>query len=155
LVTLGALLAGLNNGYFLLPFSLTKKTHLLILAMSAPAIANIALNLFLIPRMGLQGAALAYVLSFAVGIAASWVLGLRATSLPVPIFDLARIAASAALMGFILSKVPPLGMMAELVIKPPLGILIYGVLIFGLDICGARSQARRLLGKFLPSTKTA
>ena len=155
LITVGALLNGLNNGYFLLPFSLTKKTHLLILAMSAPAIANIALNLFLIPRMGLQGAALAYVLSFGVGIAASWLLGLRATALPVPIFDLVKIAASAALMGLGLSMIPPLGMVVELIIKPPLGMLIYAALIFGLDICGARSHARRLAGKFLPPSKTA
>ncbi len=56
LVTIGALLAGLNNGYFLLSFTLAKKTRLLALAMCIPAVANIALNWLLIPRLGLIGA---------------------------------------------------------------------------------------------------
>ena len=154
LVTLGALLAGLNNGYFLLPFSLTKKTHLLILAMSAPAIANIALNLVLIPRMGLQGAALAYVLSFAIGIAASWLLGHKAIVLPLPLADLAKISASSAIMALAVSHIPSMGMILDLLVKPPAGILIYAVLVLGLDVAGARGHFSTLIGRFAPTPRS-
>lgn len=155
LVTVGALLSGLNTYYFLLSFTLTKKTHLLILAMAAPALSNIVLNLILIPRFGLQGAALAYVISFSIGIAASWILGRRATPLPFPVLDLAKIAASAGIMALALSLIPPLGMIADLLIKPPLGMIIYGALILGFDICGARVHGRRLASKLAPALKLA
>jgi len=144
LIALGALLAGLNTYYFLVPFSLARKTYLLILAMSVPAIANVALNLLLIPGMGLQGAALAYTLSFAIGIPACWLLGFRATPLPLPISDLAAIAGISATMAFALSRLPDMDTTATLLIKPPLGILIYGALILSLNICGSRARLRHL-----------
>ena len=140
--------------HFLLPFSLTKKTHLLILAMSAPAIANIALNLVLIPRMGLQGAALAYVLSFAIGIAASWLLGHKAIVLPLPLADLAKISASSAIMALAVSHITSMGMILDLLVKPPAGILIYAVLVLGLDVAGARGHFSTLIGRFAPTPRS-
>ena len=147
LVSVGALMAGLNTSYFLLSFTLAKKTHFLILAMSVPAISNVVLNLILIPKMGLQGAALAYVLCFAIGIATSWLLGLRAILMPLPLIDLSKIALAAAAMAIGLSHMPDLGMSAELLIKPPLGVLLYGSLVFGFNISGSHGHLRTLLNK--------
>jgi len=147
LVSLGALMAGLNSSYFLLSFTLAKKTHLLMLAMSVPAIANVVLNLILIPKMGVQGAALAYVLCFAIGIATSWILGLRATLMPLPLIDLCKIGLAATAMALALSHLPHLSMLAELLIKPPLGILIYGTLVLGFNISGSRAYLLAIFNK--------
>ena len=147
LVTCGALLAGLNNGYFLLSFTLAKKTRLLVLAMLIPALANIALNWVLIPRLGLIGAAGAYLASFAIGIAAAWTLGRRAQPMPVPLVDLAKIAGAAGVMALALSLIPPLGVALDLALKPALGVLIYAALAYGLDLGGARGFADKALAR--------
>jgi O-antigen/teichoic acid export membrane protein len=147
LVTAGALLAGLNNGYFLLSFTLAKKTRLLVVAMMIPALANIALNWVLIPRLGLVGAATAYLASFVIGIAAAWALGLSAQPLPVPLMPLAKIAGAAALMAGALGLIPPLGPALDLTLKPALGILIYAGLAYGLNLGGARALADQALAR--------
>jgi O-antigen/teichoic acid export membrane protein len=138
LVTAGALLAGMNNGYFLLSFTLAKKTRLLVVAMLIPAMANIALNWVLIPRLGLVGAAASYLVSFVIGIAAAWGLGFKAQPMPVPALELGKIAGAAGLMALALSVIPPLGVALDLAVKPALGLLIYGALAYGLDLGGAR-----------------
>ncbi len=143
LVTAGALLAGLNNGYFLLSFTLAKKTRLLVVAMFVPALANIALNWVLIPRMGLIGAAASYLISFAVGIAAAWALGFKAQPMPVPVLQLSKIAGAAGVMALALGLIPPLGVALDLALKPGLGLLIYGALAYGLDLGGARGFVQK------------
>ena len=86
-------------------------------------------------------------LSFAIGIGASWLLGLRAAALPVPVLNLSKIAFAAVAMAVALSKAPPMGWIAQLLIKPPLGVLIYGAMVLGLDISGARDHFRALVRK--------
>ncbi len=150
LVTVGALLAGLNNGYFLLPFTLAKKTRLLVLAMGAPAVANIALNLALIPRLGLVGAALAYLLSFLIGILTAWGLGGRVMRLPVPVVELGKIAVAAALMALGLSWLPALGTICDLILKPVVGMLAYGLMVYGFNLGGVRPLVDDQIGRWAP-----
>jgi O-antigen/teichoic acid export membrane protein len=145
LVTLGALLAGMNNGYFLLSFTLAKKTRLLVIAMAIPAVANIALNWLLIPRLGLVGAAGAYLASFALGVLAAWALGFKARRMPTPLLELGKIAGAAAVMAALLALIPPLGVALDLMLKPALGVLIYAALAYGLDLGGARGFADKAL----------
>lgn len=147
LVTMGALLAGMNNGYFLLSFTLAKKTRLLVLAMCIPAVANIALNVLLIPRFGLAGAAGAYLASFVIGVAAAWALGFKARAMPVPLVDLAKIAGAATVMAAALGLLPAFGPALDLAIKPALGAVLYGALAYGLDLAGARTFAGKAFGK--------
>ena len=147
LVTLGAVLAGLDTYYFLLPFTLAKRTGRLMLAMGAPALANIGLNLVLIPRFGLVGAAGAYALSFLVGIAAAWSLGRSVQRLPVPLAELSKIAAAAVVMAAALSATPRLGTALDLLVKPALGLLLYGALVYALDLGGARPLVSAALAR--------
>jgi O-antigen/teichoic acid export membrane protein len=147
LVTLGALLAGMNNGYFLLSFTLAKKTRLLAIAMTIPALTNIALNYLLIPRMGLMGAATSYLASFVVGVLAAWALGFKARPLPVPLIELGKIAGAAAIMAAVLALVPSLGAGLDLTIKPALGVAIYGVLAWSLDLGGCKALIDTALAK--------
>jgi O-antigen/teichoic acid export membrane protein len=147
MVTIGALLAGLNNGYFLLQFTLTKKTKLLVMAMSVPAILNIALNVALIPRFGLAGAAFAYAASFAFGVLASWFLGVRAVRLPVPVWLLTKAAAAAAFMAAVLMALPSFGLFLDLTAKPLIGACIYGALALAWNIGSAREWTRALAAR--------
>ncbi len=141
LISLGALFSGLNTYYFLQAFTLAKKTRLLVVAMAVPATANIALNLVLIPRFGLIGAAWATALSFGIGLAASWLLGLSTLRLPVAAADIFLTAASAIFMMATISLLPSYGGMAELITKAATGAVVYAVLAWILNLNGIRAAA--------------
>jgi O-antigen/teichoic acid export membrane protein len=141
LISLGALFSGLNTYYFLQAFTLARKTRLLIVAMAVPAVANIILNIVLIPAMGLIGAAWASALSFALGLIVSWSLGFRALPLPVPLWDLARIGACTAVMVVALVLLPSWGGIAEAVLKSVTGAVVYGALAWILNLNGIRAVA--------------
>jgi O-antigen/teichoic acid export membrane protein len=141
LISLGALFSGLNTYYFLQAFTLAKKTRLLVVAMAAPAAANIALNLMLIPPFGLIGAAWATALSFGTGLMASWLLGLKALPLPVAGTELFMTAASAIFMMAVVSLLPNCGGVVELIIKAATGGIVYAALAWLLDLNGIRAAA--------------
>ncbi len=144
LISLGALLSGLNTYYFLQAFTLAKKTRLLVAAMALPAVSNIVLNVLLIPVMGLMGAALATALSFAIGLTGSWLLGLRTLALPVPSLALFKTAASAVFMMAVLSALPATGGLGELILKVTVGAVVYGSLAWLLDLNGIRGPVFRI-----------
>jgi len=153
LISLGALFSGLNSYYFLQAFTLARKTRLLVIAMTIPAVSNIALNLFLIPRLGLMGAALASCMSFALGLAGSWFLGLKTLALPVPVSDLFKIAASVAVMMLVLSLLPGAftGVTDALLVlaaRALAGILLYGLLAYCLDLNSIRAPVNRVKQRF-------
>ena len=141
LISIGALLSGLNTYYFLQAFTLARKTRLLIVAMAVPAVANIILNIVLIPAMGLIGAAWASALSFALGLAAAWILGFRALPLPVPLWDLARIGAATVAMILVLALLPSWGGISETILKSVTGAVVYGALAWILNLNGIRAIA--------------
>jgi O-antigen/teichoic acid export membrane protein len=147
LITIGALFSGLNTYYFLQAFTLAKKTRLLVVAMAIPAISNIVLNVLLIPRMGLIGAGLASALSFGLGLAGSWLLGLNTLRLPVPVSDLAKIGLSTVVMMIVLSLLPNWGGVAELISRGVAGVAVYGTLAWLLDLNGIRGPAQRVCAK--------
>ena len=145
LISIGALLSGLNTYYFLQAFTLARRTKLLVVAMSVPAVSNIALNLALIPLMGLMGAALASALSFGLGLLASWLLGLKTLSLPVPALPLLKTAVSAAVMMAVLAVLPVTGLhVFDLVVRALGGVAIYGALAWLLDLNDIRGPARQM-----------
>lgn len=145
LVALAALLAGLTTYYFHQAFTLGRRTVLLLVAMAVPAGANVLLNLVLIPRMGVTGAALATALSFGVGLAASYVLGRKAIALPVPWNALARCGAATLVMVVAVWLVPSLGGVVELVAKAGVGAVVYALAAWTLDAAGVRGHGIRVL----------
>ena len=147
LISIGALFSGLNTYYFLQAFTLARKTRLLVVAMAVPAVANIALNIILIPAMGLIGAAWASAASFALGLLASWLLGLGALRLPVPLWDLLRVAAATAAMIVTLMLLPSWGGLAEVVLKSVTGAFVYGALAWILNLNGIRAVADTALAR--------
>jgi O-antigen/teichoic acid export membrane protein len=113
----------------------------LLLAMTIPAAANIALCLVLVPRFGLPGAMWATTASYALGLAASLTLGRLAHAMPIPLAAIAKAAFASALMAAAVAALPALGGALELAIKASVGILAYGLAAYALDIGGLRSRA--------------
>lgn len=148
LISLGALFSGLNTYYFLQAFTLVRKTRLLVVAMAVPAVSNIALNLLLIPLMGLMGAAVASCLSFALGLLGSWLLGLKTLALPVPVLDLGKTLLSVTVMMAAVALVPSLNLpIIDLILKGTIGVIIYAALAWLFDLNDIREPTLKIVNR--------
>ena len=143
-IAASALFAGLTTYYTHQAFTLGRRTGLLLAAMAIPAAANIALNLLLIPRLGLTGALVATTISYGVGLLASILLGRLAQPLPLPWSAVARTALATAAMGLAVSSLPDVGGVLELGLKAGAGALVYALAAFLLDVADVRTRAKGL-----------
>ncbi len=136
----GAFLNGLLLHVVARAFELSRRTGRQALLLAPAVLANLGLNLVLIPQFGLTGAAAATLVSYALalGLAA---LGARGpVTAGVPWADLGKIVAACALMALSVSAAPkPDAALPALLIAVPLGGLVYGLVIAGLDVGGVRT----------------
>jgi O-antigen/teichoic acid export membrane protein len=147
-IAISALFSGLTTYYFHQAFTLARRTRLLIVAMVFPAVANIALNLILLPRFGLAGAAWAAAGSYAFGAMASWTFGQRGGGLPVPWATVAKAAAATATMALCVLAIPKVGGAVELFAKAGVGAFVYGLVAWSLDTAGVRTHGSQVLKGF-------
>jgi O-antigen/teichoic acid export membrane protein len=122
--------------------------------MTIPAGLNLALNLVLIPRFGIEGAMWSTAISYAVGAVASWGLGRQAMPLPLPLEALWKAGAGCAAMAVVVLALPELGGILELALKAGTGAVVYGLVVFALDAAGARTRGHALLAGLRPGAAT-
>ncbi|HST92086.1 MAG TPA: lipopolysaccharide biosynthesis protein [Brevundimonas sp.] len=146
-IALSALLFGLTAYYFGQAFTLGKKTKRLLAAMAIPAGLNVVLNLILVPRFGLMGAAWATAASFAAGMIATMLIGRRVMALPVPWESLIRCSVATAAMALVVSRLPAIGGFPELMLDASVGGLVYAAAALTINAAGVRDVAVRLLAQ--------
>jgi O-antigen/teichoic acid export membrane protein len=144
-IAASAFMSGLIAYYFGFGFTLGKKTGLLLVTMAIPAVSNIGLNLVLIPRMGVTGAAVATAVSFAIGLAACLLISRRAIALPIPWEALIRCGVASAGMALVVWRLPPLGGLLELIMDAGVGGAVYAALALTLNAAGVRDVLNRLI----------
>ena len=93
-IALSGLMNGVMTHYFHESFVLGRTPKVMAAVMLAAAGANLVLNLILIPRFGITGAALSTVLAYGAALAACIVIGRRIFVLPIPLGEWARAALS-------------------------------------------------------------
>jgi O-antigen/teichoic acid export membrane protein len=145
-IAASALFSGLTTYYTHQAFTLGRRTGLLLFAMSIPAAANVALNLVLIPRLGLTGAMAATAASYGLGLAASIALGRLARPMPIPFAEALRAGAASLVMAVVVVRLPPLGGALELLMKAGAGALIYAAAAYVFDVGSLRSRSRQAFG---------
>jgi O-antigen/teichoic acid export membrane protein len=144
-------LSGVTTYYLLQAFTLGRRTSMLSVCMAIPAGANLALNLILIPRFGLNGALWATTASYALGAVAAGVLGRKACALPIPWEALAKVGLSSALMAALVLALPDIGGLPELILKAGLGAATFGGAALLLDAAGARARLAVITRRFRPA----
>ncbi|HWQ87353.1 lipopolysaccharide biosynthesis protein [Brevundimonas sp.] len=147
-IALSALLFGLTAYYFGQAFTLGKKTKRLLIAMAIPAGANVVLNLVLVPRFGIMGAAWATAASFTLGLIATMMIGRRVVALPIPWESLVRCAIATGIMALVVARLPAPGGFPELALDASVGGLVYAAAALTLNAAGVRDVALRLLTQF-------
>jgi len=153
-IAIGAFFSGVTTYYLHQAFTLGQRTKLLSVAMTIPAGLNLALNLVLIPRFGIEGAMWSTAISYAVGAVASWGLGRQAMPLPLPLEALWKAGAGCAAMAVVVLALPELGGILELALKAGTGAVVYGLVVFALDAAGARTRGHALLAGLRPGAAT-
>lgn len=146
-IALSALLSGVTVYYFHQAFTLGRKTRRLLAAMAVPAVANVVLNVALIPRFGVLGAAWATAASFGLGLIASWAMGRRVMPLPVPWETLIRCGIATAVMAVAVRSLPAIGGFAELMLDAAVGVIVYAAAVLVLNAAGVRDLAGRLIAQ--------
>lgn len=143
-IAVSALLSGLTVYYFHQAFTLGRRTGLLLAAMSIPALSNVALNLLLIPRYGVLGAAWATAASFAIGLVASALIGRRILPLPIPWRTLFTCGLCCGIMALAVWFLPSIGGLPEVMLDAAIGAIVYVLFVILLDAGDVRSLLKRL-----------
>lgn len=145
-VAIATVLHGAQMVYFSLAFSLTKRPLRQTLTYGVGAIINIGLNLVLIPRYGLIGAAAATVAAYVFIVVASFLAGRRLFALPFPVTGALKVAFASALFTGLLLPVVGDAFSLDVVIHAAIACIVYALVLVALDIVGLRAPALHAAG---------
>jgi O-antigen/teichoic acid export membrane protein len=123
---------------------LHKRAVIIMTLVVAAAALNVGLNLVLIPRIGILGAALATLLSYAALLVVTTAFSQRELKVPLPWSALAKAGLLATGMYLIVAQVDVGGRLVTLVAQVATGGLVYGAALVAVDQ-DSRRQARKLL----------
>jgi O-antigen/teichoic acid export membrane protein len=144
-------LSGLINGFVLYylseAFQLSHRTALRAGLMAIPAIANVALNIVLLPWIGLMGAVYATVACYALALVLLASVGRRFAPLAWPWRDFLRIAGACSAMAIIVRLMPAPGGFVELFLKAGAGAAAYVIAVLAFDAAGVRSLLQQFLAR--------
>jgi O-antigen/teichoic acid export membrane protein len=144
LVAIGTFLAGFKACHFDTAFQFVNRTIIQVWIVLVAAVVNVALNLAVIRRFGINGSAMASVLAYVFAIVLTAVVGRHYMALPIPIGPLLQTLAAAAAMALVLYPVRNRVSHAALAMEIAVGMGVYGAGLFALDFLGVR---RTILGK--------
>jgi O-antigen/teichoic acid export membrane protein len=134
---------------FLAGLFLTKRTGWLAVFMAGAGVMNIALNWFLIPSMGMKGAAIATVIAYAFYVFGGGLFSQRYLKLSFPWRSFLAYLVAGGGMFLVLGLIPtPQSNLVALLVKVPAGMIVYVLLILVLD-GPARSLARQAANRLL------
>jgi O-antigen/teichoic acid export membrane protein len=144
-IALAAVLASLKSYHFDVAFHLGRNTLGLIWVSGVAAAANLVLNLWWIPSLGLLGAALATVASYLLALFMSMGLGRRTFRVPFPMVDAGKVILASAVMALVLWRLAKLQGAEALVLQVLVGGATYGLAALGLNVGHSRRKLVALL----------
>jgi O-antigen/teichoic acid export membrane protein len=155
LVALGSFLAGLKAYHFDAAFQFVHRTIIQVWIVLFAAGVNLGLNVVMIPRWGINGAAVASVLAYAVSIMVTAWIGRRYFELPFPPRPCAQVLLAGGAMGLVLfpcrQQVHPLAVTAQIVA----GALVYGGVLVACNFLDLRAPLLRKAQRLINRRKTA
>ncbi len=141
-ITIAIFLLGLQMFYFDLAFQLGQKTIASVKIAVIIAIVNICLNYKLIPDMGIQGAAIATISSYAVGCILSAYYGPKYFNLPFPKIEILKIVVSTLLMFICLWWLRDYRGWLWLLLQLFIGVSVFSSLMLYFNILNAREYVK-------------
>jgi O-antigen/teichoic acid export membrane protein len=144
-IALSGLMSGFVMHYVSEAFALALKPGLRAGLMAIAAIANLILNVALLPVLGLMGAVYATVISYALALVLLGAVARKLAPLAWPWLDALRVAGACAAMAIAVQLLPSSGGMAELALKALVGAAAYVIAALVLNAGGARAALQQFL----------
>ena len=148
-----AVVATVRAFYIDTAFQLANRTLLLAIFTFVALVMNIALNLWLIPTLGVLGAAIASFFALVSSSVAAAIYSRSVFSLPLPIVDTGKVLASAGVMFLIVRELASWSGLLALACQVTIGCAAYASLIIILNVQNARGwivQRYPLLRRWAP-----
>lgn len=146
-ITIALFLMGLQAFYFDLAFQLGHYTMGIVKIGIIIAFINILLNYFLIPIMGLKGAAIATISSFFIGTVLSAILGRKYFPLPFPVKEFTKIVVASIVMGFCLWWLKDLRGWGWLLLQLSVGIISYFIVVYLFNLLEIQSNIKNYISQ--------
>jgi O-antigen/teichoic acid export membrane protein len=124
-----------------------RKTRVIMTIVFSSALLNIGLNLLLVPRVGIVGAAVATLISYAVTALAMGIAGRRLLPVTVPVVTMLRAGAAALVMYIALRNLWSGHRLLTVGVRVAVGVPIYGLIMAAIDP-DARSLVLKVLARF-------
>jgi O-antigen/teichoic acid export membrane protein len=148
----GTFFGGVRAHYLDHAFQLGHKSHLQVWVTVVAAIWAVGLSIWLIPREGPNGAAMAMTVAMAFSCVHAWLAGKHAYPLPFPGVALVRIALACGVMGGLILAVPGHGLL-PLIARVAVGGVGYATVALAANLLDLRSMLlRRWMHHRLPAT---
>jgi O-antigen/teichoic acid export membrane protein len=145
IMSITAFFRGFRSHFIDHALHLAGRPHLMLWFLAPAAIANVLLNLVLVPRYGMMGAAWSALVCQAGATVASWFIGRRVFPLWLPPGSVVRVVAAVLPMAIVLWIVQlPLTWLG-LIGAVALGMAVFGLASVLLDVGGIRSRMPALV----------
>lgn len=138
IITTAIFFMGAGTFYMHLPFQLGNNNMGIFKIAAFIAVLNLLLNLWLIPTMGMMGAAIATLASFVISAALGYFYGKRVFAIPIPGRDILKILLATLIMGLCLYYLKDLRGWGSLLLQIISGGVVFGVITLLLNTGGVR-----------------
>ncbi len=123
-----------------------KQTKILMVLMLISAVFNVLLNLILIPRYGIEGAAIATLISYTGFAISNKIVSSRKFHISIPWLTVSKFSFVSVLMYFMLTQISLINPVVTLLIQIIVGILFYSIMALILDKT-AKDIAKKFISK--------
>ncbi len=148
-IAIALFMMGMQATYFDLAFQLGHYTIGIVKISITIALINVALNYYLIPIMGMKGAAIATLISFILGAILSALIGRKHFAVPLPVRDFMKIIIAALFMSVSIWWFKDQRGWAWFILQLTLGLISYGLVIYAFNLLGVRDNVKTYLYKVL------
>ena len=123
-----------------------KQSMSLMYIVATSAVANVILNLLLIPAYGITGAAIATLISYLVLVVLSYTMTSKTLAIPFPWLTLMKFGLITLSMYFIINRIQSENVMLTLILQISSGLCFYGTAVFLFDM-KSRDLVLRLISQ--------
>ena len=146
-IAIAIFMMGMQATYFDLAFQLGHYTIGIVKISVIIVLINISLNWWLIPTMGMKGAAIATLVSFILGALLSAVIGRKHFAVPFPVRDFLKIITATIFMSVILWWFKDQRGWSWFFLQLFLGLFSYGLIIYAYNLLEIKDNVEQYLNR--------
>jgi O-antigen/teichoic acid export membrane protein len=145
LIAVAGLLAGLKSCHWDAAFQFTNRTIHQVWIVLLVSLINIGLNILFIPKLGINGAAVASITAYCISIAITAAVGRRHFALPFPLRPTAQVVVAVACMAVALYPLRQYRGGLAVGVQVLTGMLVYAVALLTMNFLQLRDVALKRL----------